>query len=727
MDEWGIAALEAEATATAADLDRVLREWAEAADVAANDTIMDEWSLAAAAASGDCPNEPSASGAGNSELQGPCDLLQCTSGTAFRQFAKSVKNIDDAVTYAGMACHFLHDEDAYRAHVNCPDEVEEILARIMDPHGFKRLSSQSVDADSSGKTRHYMGAAKLTLSCGVFLVQRGQANALVERLVASARGNGFEPAVFLERHRGDETPFAKVRVQTRIGGTTMASAAPPEQLADQDADAEVPLCQKLEGAMVAYAVNTKVYQNELLCGALFTSTSGCKALLASFELLQPLSSLDRCKAECYVEMFRCLSNVLPSRSQFRRVQRLAITDGDGALDLAERVYRYRNRDELVGTLHLKCLVHRVYHCIKKPWVTGIIRWSLSLRGPNYFVDFVTILSNWLQDKLILQWIWTSPTSWPIFQQVTASLVTMIGSAVLAVQLAKQEMMAAYRALDETERRRLDEVGKAAAQAHRLDGPSFSVDKYARKRLRRQRGEVGAELRQLELALKQDISEKDAVDLKPSTSMALPSSGDWDSNLKAVITGVREDNKRDRQFEEIVGNELATYSAKESSTRDAADKFAYDDVGKVSGESASLPVPDLGVQGQCVFRHIEGKFDLVSKDALALAKVNRETHFGQGLYAVAQSTWGQLHKPILFQNAPAFSREEKRAGRHTLCHKANMCLCGFAGRATEVMFKQFNACIKALTRHDKHLRRSLHECNFVYSITGVEVTCPPEPE
>eukprot|EP00959_Pyramimonas_sp_CCMP1952_P165214 3453190-Pyramimonas_sp.AAC.1 len=169
---------------------------------------------------------------------------------------------------------------------------------------------------------------------------------------------------------------------------------------------------------------------------------------------------------------------------------------------------------------------------------------------------------------------------------------------------REEMMAAYRALDETERRRLDEVGKAAAQAHRLDGPSFSVDKYARKRLRRQRGEVGAELRQLELALKQDISEKDAVDLKPSTSMALPSSGDWDSNLKAVITGVREDNKRDRQFEEIVGNELATYSAKESSTRDAADKFAYDDVGKVSGESASLPVPDLGVQGQCVFRHIE---------------------------------------------------------------------------------------------------------------------------
>eukprot|EP00959_Pyramimonas_sp_CCMP1952_P172526 3604926-Pyramimonas_sp.AAC.1 len=96
MDEWGNAALEAEAAATAAGLDLVLREWAEAADVAANDAIMDEWSLAAAAASGDCPKEPSASGAGNSELQGPCDLLQCTYGAAFRQFAKSVKNIDDA-------------------------------------------------------------------------------------------------------------------------------------------------------------------------------------------------------------------------------------------------------------------------------------------------------------------------------------------------------------------------------------------------------------------------------------------------------------------------------------------------------------------------------------------------------------------------------------------------------------------------------------------------------
>eukprot|EP00959_Pyramimonas_sp_CCMP1952_P049572 1035448-Pyramimonas_sp.AAC.1 len=39
----------------------------------------------------------------------------------------------------------------------------------------------------------------------------------------------------------------------------------------------------------------------------------------------------------------------------------------------------------------------------KTWVACIIRWALSLRGPNYFVDFVTILCILLQNRL--EYIW----------------------------------------------------------------------------------------------------------------------------------------------------------------------------------------------------------------------------------------------------------------------------------------------------------------------------------
>lgn len=126
---------------------------------------------------------------------------------------------------------------------------------------------------------------------------------MIQRLISSAFGEGFEPAVSFERRRGDETPFAEVRVQASVGGARVHVVDQGEHLGDQGPGAELAVRPRPDVAMAECAVNAKVYQSELACGALFTSISG-DALLASFELVQPLATLDRGTAECYAEPYQ---------------------------------------------------------------------------------------------------------------------------------------------------------------------------------------------------------------------------------------------------------------------------------------------------------------------------------------------------------------------------------------------------------------------------------------
>eukprot|EP00959_Pyramimonas_sp_CCMP1952_P219831 4596255-Pyramimonas_sp.AAC.1 len=86
----------------------------------------------------------------------------------------------------------------------------------------------------AGKSRKYMASTKLVLSCSLLLVQRGHAEQLMQQLISSALGKGFEPAVFFERHRGDEAPFAKVRIQTNLGSARVHVADQGEQRGDED-------------------------------------------------------------------------------------------------------------------------------------------------------------------------------------------------------------------------------------------------------------------------------------------------------------------------------------------------------------------------------------------------------------------------------------------------------------------------------------------------------------
>ena len=148
--------------------------------------------------------------------------------------------------------------------------------------------------------------------------------------------------------------------------------------------------------------NLKVYQTDFETGALFILPS--QELLVTFKLITPLAHLDRCTGVSYNWLHARQSHVLPARNRFQRYQRLHTSDGDKAQDLAERILHHDYSADpkcAVSTLRGRCSVHRVYHVITfgmalfKDFISGQIRFALSLRGPGHLSKFKKILWEWM--------------------------------------------------------------------------------------------------------------------------------------------------------------------------------------------------------------------------------------------------------------------------------------------------------------------------------------------
>ena len=146
-----------------------------------------------------------------------------------------------------------------------------------------------------------------------------------------------------------------------------ALEAEMQALMDSGIDAVVVPPEALPPLEIQSAPGCKVISSDLLVGALFQLHG--KFMLVTFEILQPLRHADHCTGETYHQLIEENSDVMESRAYFKRLQRLATTDGDGAIERAERTASREQMEDgrkPVETLRHRCQVHRVALCIKKP-------------------------------------------------------------------------------------------------------------------------------------------------------------------------------------------------------------------------------------------------------------------------------------------------------------------------------------------------------------------------
>jgi hypothetical protein len=161
-------------------------------------------------------------------------------------------------------------------------------------------------------------------------------------------------------------------------------------------------CEEISKKVESSSNSCKVYQTDVEVAALFVLPDS--ELLLSFKLLAPLARVDRCTGRNYAHLHGRQSNILCARNRFRRIQRMHTSDGDKAQSLAERVLENRlSKDKLysVPTFRAQCQVHRVFHVMTcgmalfNNFVSGQIRFALSLRGPGNFKKFKEFLWTWL--------------------------------------------------------------------------------------------------------------------------------------------------------------------------------------------------------------------------------------------------------------------------------------------------------------------------------------------
>ena len=245
--------------------------------------------------------------------------------------------------------------------------AKEQLATTEGGTDFRHIESKSAEQKRLGCGHGRTDATRELMSVGVWALQRSCANAFLEDLCNRAEKVNGVASLYLEKHRGDETPF------TRVSANDLVNDGPDNMIdgVEKPKDLAIPCDEILareqqkhtaESKLEARSTTTnlKVYQTDVEIGALFG-----QELLTTFKLITPLSRTDRCTGVCYNWLHQWQSHILPVRSRFMRYQRLHTSDGDKAQDLAERILHHERSTAdpkcAVPTLRSRCIVHRVYH------------------------------------------------------------------------------------------------------------------------------------------------------------------------------------------------------------------------------------------------------------------------------------------------------------------------------------------------------------------------------
>ena len=319
-------------------------------------------------------------------------------GIALELFETFMGTISDVGLREDKILQYLDPQDV-DGFVN--DQLETPDSTVPKP-----LESHIAEARRTGCDIALLRGKRETMAPLAIALQRQYADTFLQQVCDKVEGMNGVCQTYFEKHRGDETPYAKVAASDPIG----VSKESVEQL--QDAckdDALVPLDEQVkttnEEAPIrshTTAQNLKVYRADLEIGALFTLPQ--RPLLLTFKLVVPLSRTDRCTGKCYRELHGRTCNVLDARKRFRRNQRLHTSDGDGAENLAEKAIAIDLADDPlypVGTLRAQCQQHKIYHTLKHGmdlfanFITGQIRLALSLRGAGNFKSFKELAYTFL--------------------------------------------------------------------------------------------------------------------------------------------------------------------------------------------------------------------------------------------------------------------------------------------------------------------------------------------
>ena len=273
------------------------------------------------------------------------------------------------------------------------------------------LQSDRSNANKRNRSRHKIEPIRTCAASAQIVLEQHMGELFLHHMCRKVHSNNGEPLVYYERHRGDETPYSKMTIEEPAASNTLCHAS-LEELEDSK-DWVTDVYEPKDAGVAA-----KVWQRRLEIAALFRMATG-KYFLVTFELTCPLASISNCDGECYYNLFRKTSDMLDARRLFKRQQRISDSDGDGAIERAERVMSIDDIEsgvKPVATLRGKCRQHRIYHNTSKPFKLKsrfqqkLIHSALSLRGPNLLKKFKKLYSRNITDNV--EYIFQDPPIGP---------------------------------------------------------------------------------------------------------------------------------------------------------------------------------------------------------------------------------------------------------------------------------------------------------------------------
>ena len=240
-----------------------------------------------------------------------------------------------------------------------------------------KIQTLQVVREETGCTNHEkVGSTKRLLGSAVCQVTQYCLADMLDKLTSAVLAKGGKCIALTYTHRYDETPL-KARALTDV-------ACP----------SEVELGIGMASASVVETSATKIVQHEWAGVALFSVGGQYEAV--RFSMPTWLSSADRTTAEVYRHQCLQAQPKMPRiMDRFSRCQRLATTDGDGAIAKAER--SMANSDSRSMMMHLTCDVHRVSGIGRKiadllsADVSGMIQLALSLSTSGAMRSFRRLL------------------------------------------------------------------------------------------------------------------------------------------------------------------------------------------------------------------------------------------------------------------------------------------------------------------------------------------------
>lgn len=285
---------------------------------------------------------------------------------------------------------------AVQAAQEHPQWFDDVARRIVDrmvQTGRPKVMSESAEAELLDTSRGKLRRVKNRFAAACILIQRNNARLMMEAVVNAVLADGGEIVCLTECARYDETPM-RVRVR---------ESADLINLSSFQGDAGVaPALAGLTSQMKFVSELQKLLQVELKYMMLVKL--GDMHCAIDWTLLVPVLLMARGTGENYS---RCLSLVRLDLSSVRRhvgrVQRLVITDGDGAVARGER--HLRDLDPGADHLHLTCMVHKAAAmkeaalALDPHTVVGLTHLTKSLRAPNALTSFRGVVRAMVWERL----------------------------------------------------------------------------------------------------------------------------------------------------------------------------------------------------------------------------------------------------------------------------------------------------------------------------------------